>query len=648
MNRPKVTVAKRLRIVFGTILCLIFISFVVGGIQLYRLRDTQNHAIQYSVPALVESQKLASGMVQFSEVSTTLRTANSNQEISATNKQLNSISDEVSTTLSVIRSSFGAEYIGLSDIEAQFQSLNIARSKKVQHRFEMLRSDAAIRSSFVALDNLRQRFETLLEPRVLSAHTAYAMTLSDLREETKAGTLKGNAFSNLSSQAENYEQLTDLWFRILGLFAKIESISEQLDVMTLNEIRRDIEFSSLGISQLLINVDENTLKTKLATLMKEVRTVSLGQNGLLESSISHSRNESLFRQSLAEQISFMARISEIIQNNVEVLRSSTRSSTESFNKNLIETILILSLLAASIIIVTILVVHYVVEIQLNRRMTQLTSSVTAIANGDIEHQVGLSGEDEIGQMAKALEVFKATDRELRRSNDELEKFAYAASHDLKSPLSSIKTLSTWIKEDSAELSTETQENLDLLISRINRLSTLQTDLLTYAKAGHVDSGVEILDLEHMLKDLSDLLDPNGKFNISSKNSLTTPVKTVKVAIRQILLNLINNAIKHHDRGYGSIIITVSHEKSQLFFEVTDDGPGIDPKYHADVFGLFRTLKPKDVVEGSGLGLSLVKKLVEQHGGAISIDSPRGQRGTTIKFSWPVNPTGNGPALSTDL
>ena len=111
--------------------------------------------------------------------------------------------------------------------------------------------------------------------------------------------------------------------------------------------------------------------------------------------------------------------------------------------------------------------------------------------------------------------------------------------------------------------------------------------------------------------------------------------TARVPLELVLRNLIGNAAKHHDRDHGEIHVEASDRGRYHAFEVRDDGPGIPPEFHERIFGIFQTLKPRDAVEGSGMGLALVKRAVEVKGGGISISSdPSCGRGTTFRFTWP--------------
>jgi len=280
---------------------------------------------------------------------------------------------------------------------------------------------------------------------------------------------------------------------------------------------------------------------------------------------------------------------------------------------------------------------FVVETQINKRMARLTKAVLAIAGGKTDYKVDVSGADELGSMATALEVFRLNAEELRRSNIELEKFAYVAAHDLRSPLRAIQDLAEWTLEDSENVfSADSRCNMDLLQSRIGRLNKLLSDLLEYSRAGKETEDVSEISMECIVNETAELLDPNGNYGIRHLGPCDV-VQTFSIPFRQIVLNLINNAIKHHDRKEGAVTVETYLDGDRIRCSVQDDGPGIPPEYHDRIFGLFQTLRPRDEVEGSGLGLAIIYKLLEHYGGSIQVQSdPDIGRGCKFTFDLPTN------------
>lgn len=224
--------------------------------------------------------------------------------------------------------------------------------------------------------------------------------------------------------------------------------------------------------------------------------------------------------------------------------------------------------------------------------------------------------------------------ELERSNRELDQFAYVASHDLKAPLRAIMNLSNWIMEDAnGVLPPPSQEHLTKLRSRSVRMERLLDDLLTYSRIGRRDGGVETVSVSALVQDTVELLNPPPGFKVTIITELPT-IRTHRAALELVFRNLIGNAIKHHHQpAQGEVQIGAQEKDEFVEFWVSDNGPGIDPHYHERIFGLFQTLQPRDQVEGSGMGLAIVKKTVEYRGGSVQINSSPGI-GAIFYFTWP--------------
>ena len=110
----------------------------------------------------------------------------------------------------------------------------------------------------------------------------------------------------------------------------------------------------------------------------------------------------------------------------------------------------------------------------------------------------------------------------------------------------------------------------------------------------------------------------------------------RVPLAQVFANLISNGIKHNHRTDGQIVISANEQTDDYEFAVSDNGPGIAPEFHEKVFVMFQTLESRDQAENTGVGLAIVKKIIEDKGGTISLESNRGQ-GATFRFRWPKHP-----------
>ena len=225
---------------------------------------------------------------------------------------------------------------------------------------------------------------------------------------------------------------------------------------------------------------------------------------------------------------------------------------------------------------------------------------------------------------------------LQRSNDELDKFAYIASHDLKAPLRVIDNASRWLAEDLAEhITADAQESIDLVHNRVSRMERLLDDLLEHSRIGRDTGAVQIVAGDRLIEEMIDLLDLPSSFMLDVSPAFAD-IHLPRMPIETVLLNLISNAARHHDRDSGRIGVTVEDQGDRYLFAVEDDGPGIPPQYHERIFEMFQTLQPRDRRESSGMGLAMVRKHVEIAEGSIRVISDGG-RGTRFEVIWPKTP-----------
>lgn len=295
---------------------------------------------------------------------------------------------------------------------------------------------------------------------------------------------------------------------------------------------------------------------------------------------------------------------------------------------------------------------------ISRPILDLADAAKKISEGeDYSIRVNKSGADEIGvlcdgfnKMLEQIETRRAQRDEaeqqlrqyadeLERSNRELDQFAYVTSHDLKAPLQAISNLSEWIEEDLGDkVSGESQKHMDLLRRRVRRMVSLIEGVLEFSRVRRIHQPPEVVHVDKLLAEVIDMVDKPPGFVIKLPDQLPT-VETEKVRLQQVFANLIGNAIKHHESLEGKVEVSCEEMNEFYRFSVADDGPGIAPEFHEKVFMIFQTLKPRDKFESTGVGLALVKRIVEDKGGLVELESQEGA-GATFRFTWPKRPRGS--------
>lgn len=324
----------------------------------------------------------------------------------------------------------------------------------------------------------------------------------------------------------------------------------------------------------------------------------------------------------------------------EVGAVSLRFTTEQLDRAISDYLLqMISVLTLMLLVSTFLA--FLLGRMISRPILQLADVARKISEeGDYSLRVHKFGRDEIAALCDVfndmLSQIQSRQHELERSNSELDHFARATSHDLKAPLRGIATLASWIEEDlkgEGNLPPSTGERLDLLQRRVKRMEGLINGILEYSRVGRMDAQVQLIDVHELVEELAELLGPPPGMVIDVADDL--PVfRTKKVRLQQVFANLISNAVKHHDREEGRIEVRGRRIGELYEFQVADDGPGIPPQFQKRIFLIFQTLKPRDVMESTGVGLALVQKIVEGEGGEVWVESAGG-RGTTFVFTWPA-------------
>lgn len=241
---------------------------------------------------------------------------------------------------------------------------------------------------------------------------------------------------------------------------------------------------------------------------------------------------------------------------------------------------------------------------------------------------------ELSILNESLEkIVRKRTQQLKKTNEELEKFTYISSHDLKTPLRSISHIAHWIEEDyDTESKEEVLKNIQLIKSRVLRMENLINGILEYTKIGKEKSVPAMVDVEQLANEICEYESSRNEYTYIVSHDLPM-IYTYRIQLFNIFSNLISNGIKHNNKVEKKIFVKCKKLEDRLYeFSVEDNGTGISEMYHDKIFDIFQTLERKGDNETIGVGLSIVKKLIDDNGGSIRVESEK-NKGAKFIFTW---------------
>jgi len=311
-----------------------------------------------------------------------------------------------------------------------------------------------------------------------------------------------------------------------------------------------------------------------------------------------------------------------------------------------------TVLLAIVVVVAILIAHTI-----SGPIKDLTTVSRVITNGDLEKRAEVETEDEIGvladsfnQMTDSLVEAKSRVEEqkaqleeqkklLEKANKELDGFVYTASHDLRAPLRAISSFSNFLEEDyKKKLGKEGSGYVSEIRKGSDRMNDLITDLLSLSRIARIKNPYEEVNMNELVRSVIERIKfdiEKNKVDLNVQNKMPV-VRCDRIKMSEVFLNLINNAIKFSSKNNAAapkVEVGYADKSDRHEFYVKDNGIGVDPKFKNEIFGIFRRLETASGYEGTGAGLAIVKRVIDDHKGSIWVDSELG-KGATFHFTIP--------------
>ncbi len=395
-------------------------------------------------------------------------------------------------------------------------------------------------------------------------------------------------------------------FRRLKLLVKDSGLqSRRLDSIA------DLHRKWIGYSTTLINAKQMTLQSNSSVLY----------DNLLENQL-----KKLVGMKMNEDISAMFREFDRFEYRVrQTRRDVLMNSIENTHRYSL-------IFLVFIIVVGGISTYYIVSL-ISRRISTMVTLAQNISEGKFE-SISDTSNDELTGLSQSLNIMSGKLKEnittLKKTNTELNQFAHVVSHDLKAPVRGIYHVVQWIEEDEGDkMSPQLKNYLAIISQRTSRMEHLINGLLEYARLRH-KTNIEEIDTQTLVYEIIDLVVPR---HYQVETGDLPVVYGERIKLEQVFSNLISNSVKYMPANAGKISITCTKVNGQHLFSVQDDGIGIDAEYHEKIFEIFQTLREKDEKESTGIGLAIVKKILDDLHSSIVVASTPGN-GATFTFSWP--------------
>jgi signal transduction histidine kinase len=306
-----------------------------------------------------------------------------------------------------------------------------------------------------------------------------------------------------------------------------------------------------------------------------------------------------------------------------------------------------TIITSGCIVIVVFLLMYLFAYFLVRPINELADTATLISEGDYDQRVLVRNKhNELGRLAQAFndmtdnlifyqEDLKDNLRELDRSNAALDRYAHVVSHDLKTPLNTLEgTVNLLRLELEDKLNPSQKEVLDKMAEQITRMKGMIRSVLQYAALKKQKGIVETLDLNEVLDFVKQNIHIPSHIRVYAENQLPT-LQIERILMVQVLQNLIGNAVKYMDKPSGEVRVSYAAKDQYHVFCIRDNGPGIPDEFKTKIFDLFQTGNVNKSYESTGIGLSIVKNIIEEKGGKVWVESER-NAGTSFFFTLPLS------------
>lgn len=631
-------VAAKLRNAFIGISLLSLLATVVGLISLHIIQDAQDTVLDRSVPAMLDAQQLANEGLTIIEAVPAMIAAEDVSSLKAELARIEAAEADLGRLLKRLRQ-HDVDWESLASFDVVLAAIleNLAFLAELIAERDSLRSRSLERAKR-AQENMEEII-VALQPALIDATDRFlnkAERIDEwLSEESHNHAALRREFETLSEiDYFTVATLVETRFAARSLREKIERLLLTTEPAEIAGIRNGLDLELRRMIRSALEIQQSAVKARVAAAIREFTELVRESGNLFEQQqrllqinerlkdVSHENRE--FSNALGVHV-------EQLQADTAALIEATRAEAKSA---LLLGRIMLVLIALIAFAAALVVVRRYVMRAVAQRTLRLAEITRQLARGNLDVKIDVEGEDELGEMAEAVRIFRANAKELRRSNAELEQFAHIASHDLQEPLRTISSYTELLQRRyQGKLDSKADRYLSNARGAALRMIAMVDGLLVFSRTGGMDVELEEVDSRQAVEAaLANLEVAISECDAAIELDELPRVAANPAQLVNLFQNLIGNAIKYRREGVIPGITLQAVRKGRMWqFTIGDNGIGIEMQYGQQVFGIFKRLHHRTEIAGAGLGLAISKRIVESHGGRIWFDS-EAEVGTQFHFT----------------
>ena len=644
------SVGGKLIMSVGIILLFTVLSVVIANMAISKIDNMQKHLTKDSLPALVDVNQISAIAINIIKRSILMSQADSqellNEENNKTKLLINKLVDYLNSAkrYELPEELFTNVEEILYELENSVHELYKVRSNKITQKEKV---DSEISILFSAIEVIEDKI-SLIKVNSNEEFLNNALKNKNRYDPTKVK-------DSLQDQIYSMEMIANLILHTSELRKDLNIINGDIDIDKMLATQQEFNHSVRKIVRILIQDNKYQLRESIGNSVNML--IKVGQDS---PDIFDERRQAIALKSKLDEISqknilLTQQLNSAVFSLVNKVKINAEQASDNLHYTTINSRNLLFAIAFIALVLSLYISWQYVYREIVVKLASLSTITKNLSKNKFDIDINVKGEYELHDIEQALislqehslkriylnRKLALQSKKLKQSNEDLSQFAYIASHDLQEPLRMISSYVQLLnKKYHGKIDNNADQYIAYAVDGCVRMKNLIEGLLEYSRVESNNEEAVVIDCNQILQEvMQDLSVVVREKNAQIESQDLPDVSGVTSQIRMVFANIINNALKYCDKDIPMIDISYQLKDDMYEFTIKDNGIGINEKYQEKIFVIFKRLHSRAEYSGTGIGLSICKKVVEKHGGAISLKSNLG-KGSSFIFTLPIASAGS--------